>query len=119
MLGRIMADIVRKSGNWSVGPRDCALENRMVLPLAPSTRLTAMRKSRTSGPLTRSDEVREQFYVDSVSTEDDRLDVPVEYRCWTERRFVQEIAELKAEISRLRGAWRSAQPGYHRLPKPW
>ena len=44
-------------------------------------------------------------YVDSVSTEDDRLDVPVEYRCWTERRFVQEIADLRAEIDRLRERW--------------
>jgi hypothetical protein len=43
-------------------------------------------------------------YVDSVSTEDDRLDVPVEYRCWTERKLLQEIAELKAEINRLRGS---------------
>jgi hypothetical protein len=41
-------------------------------------------------------------YVDSVSTEDDRLDVPVEYRYWTERRLVQEIADLRAEIDRLR-----------------
>jgi hypothetical protein len=41
-------------------------------------------------------------YVDSVSTEDDRLDVPVEYRHWTERRLVQEIADLRAEIDRLR-----------------
>jgi hypothetical protein len=47
-------------------------------------------------------------YVDSVSTEDDRLDVPVEYRCWTERKLLQEIAELKAEINRLRGARRWA-----------
>jgi hypothetical protein len=47
-------------------------------------------------------------YVDSVSTEDDRLEVPVEYRCWTERKLLQEIAELKAEISRLRGSSRSA-----------
>jgi hypothetical protein len=58
-------------------------------------------------------------YVDSVSIGDNRLDVPVEYRCWTERKLLQEIAKLKAEISRLRGAWRSAQPGYHRLPRPW
>ena len=58
-------------------------------------------------------------YVDSVSIGDSRLDVPFEYRCWTERKLLQEIAELKAEISRLRGAWRSAQPGYHRLPEPW
>ena len=33
---------------------------------------------------------------------DNRLDVPVEYRCWTERKLLQEIAELKAEIDRLR-----------------
>jgi hypothetical protein len=43
-------------------------------------------------------------YVDSVSTENNRLDVPVEYRCWTERNLLHEIAELKAEIDRLRGA---------------
>src|SRR3982074_3357360 len=48
-------------------------------------------------------------YVDSVSIADDRLDVPVEHRCWTERKLLQEIAELKAEINRLRGSWRSAQ----------
>jgi hypothetical protein len=47
-------------------------------------------------------------YVDSVSIADDRLDVPVEYRCRTERSLLQEIAELKAEISRLWGAWRNA-----------
>jgi hypothetical protein len=41
-------------------------------------------------------------YVDSLSTEDNRLDVPVEYRYWTERRLVQEIADLRAEIDRLR-----------------
>ena len=41
-------------------------------------------------------------YVDSVSTEDSQLDVPFEYRCWTERKLLQEIAELKAEIDRLR-----------------
>jgi hypothetical protein len=58
-------------------------------------------------------------YVDSVSIGDNRLDVPVEYRCRTERALPQEIAELKAEISRLRGSWRSAQRGYHRLPEPW
>jgi hypothetical protein len=40
-------------------------------------------------------------YVDSVSSEDSLLDVPVEYRCWTERDLLQEIAELKAEIKRL------------------
>jgi hypothetical protein len=56
-------------------------------------------------------------YVDSVSIGDNRLDVPVEYRCWTERALLQEIAELKAEISRLRGARQSAQTGYHRLPR--
>jgi hypothetical protein len=50
-------------------------------------------------------------YVDSVSTEDSQLDVPVKYCCRTERSLLQEIADLKAEISRLRGAWRSAQPG--------
>ena len=43
-------------------------------------------------------------YVDSVSIADDRLDVPVEYRCRTERSLLQEIAELKAEISRLGGS---------------
>ena len=43
-------------------------------------------------------------YVDSVSNEDNRLDVPVEYRCWTERNLLREIAELRAEIDRLRGA---------------
>jgi hypothetical protein len=58
-------------------------------------------------------------HVDSVSIGDNRLDVPFEYRCWTERKLLQEIAELKAEISRLRGSWRSAQRGYHRLPEPW
>jgi hypothetical protein len=58
-------------------------------------------------------------YVDGLSTEDNWLEVPVEFRCWTERKLLQEIAELKAEISRLRGAWRSAQPGYHRLPEAW
>src|ERR1700737_2762192 len=42
-------------------------------------------------------------YVDSVSTEDDRLDVPVEYRCWTERKLLQKIAELNVQINRLRG----------------
>jgi uncharacterized protein YciU (UPF0263 family) len=42
-------------------------------------------------------------YVDSVSIADDRLDVPVEYRFWTERKLLQEIAELNAEINRLRG----------------
>jgi hypothetical protein len=47
-------------------------------------------------------------YVDSVSTEDSQLDVPVEYRCRTERSLLQEIAELKAEINRLRGARRTA-----------
>jgi hypothetical protein len=41
-------------------------------------------------------------YVDSVSTEDSQLDVPVEYRCRTERSLLQEIAELKAEIDRFR-----------------
>jgi hypothetical protein len=41
-------------------------------------------------------------YVDSVSIGDNRLDVPVEHRCWTERKLLQEIAELKAEINRLR-----------------
>jgi hypothetical protein len=40
-------------------------------------------------------------YVDSVSTEDHQLDVPIEYRCPTERDLLQEIAELKAEIKRL------------------
>jgi hypothetical protein len=40
-------------------------------------------------------------YVDSVSIGDNRLDVPVEHRCWTERKLLQEIAELKAEINRL------------------
>ena len=40
-------------------------------------------------------------YVDSVSSEDSLLDVPVEYRCWTERDLLEEIAELKAEIMRL------------------
>jgi hypothetical protein len=53
-------------------------------------------------------------YVDSVSTEDDRLDVPVEYRCWTERSLLQEIAELKAEISRLRGP----RPSAHTTVRP-
>jgi hypothetical protein len=43
-------------------------------------------------------------YVDSLSTEDSQLDVPVEYRCRTERGFLQEIAELKAEISGLGGS---------------
>jgi len=47
-------------------------------------------------------------YVDSVSTEDSQLDVPVEYRCRTERSLLQEIAELKAEINRLREARRTA-----------
>jgi hypothetical protein len=42
-------------------------------------------------------------YVDSISNEDSRLDVPVEYRCWTERNLLQQITELKAEIDRLRG----------------
>jgi hypothetical protein len=41
-------------------------------------------------------------YVDSVSIEDNWLDVPVEYRCCTERKLLQEIAELNAEIDRLR-----------------
>jgi hypothetical protein len=41
-------------------------------------------------------------YVDSVSTEDDPLDVPIEYRCCTERNLLQQIADLKAEIDRLR-----------------
>ena len=40
-------------------------------------------------------------YVDSVSSEDSLLDVPAEYRCWTERDLLEEIAELKAEIMRL------------------
>ena len=40
-------------------------------------------------------------YVDSVSTEDTPIDVPVGYRCRTERDLLQEIAELKAEINRL------------------
>jgi hypothetical protein len=40
-------------------------------------------------------------YVDSVSIGDNRLDVPFEYRCWTERKLLQEIAELKAKINRL------------------
>src|SRR6516164_7660027 len=48
-------------------------------------------------------------YVDSVSSEDSLLDVPVEYRCWTERDLLQEIAELKAEINRLRGGHRATQ----------
>jgi hypothetical protein len=43
----------------------------------------------------------EAEYVDSLSTEDNPLDVPVEYRCCTERHLLQEIAELKAEINRL------------------
>jgi hypothetical protein len=43
-------------------------------------------------------------YVDSVSTEDSQLDVPVEYRCLTERSLLQVIAELKAEINRLTGS---------------
>ena len=42
-------------------------------------------------------------YVDSVSTEDTPLEVPVEYRRGTEHSLLQEIAELKAEIDRLRG----------------
>jgi hypothetical protein len=45
----------------------------------------------------------EAEYVDSVSTEENRLDVPLEYRCWTERSLLEEIAKLKAEIDRLRG----------------
>jgi hypothetical protein len=44
-------------------------------------------------------------YLDSLSTEDNRLDVPLEYRCRTERDLLQEVAELKAEIRRLWGAW--------------
>jgi len=40
-------------------------------------------------------------YVDSVSSEDSLLDVPAEYRCWTECDLLEEIAELKAEIMRL------------------
>ena len=43
-------------------------------------------------------------HVDSVSIGDNRFDVPFEYRCWTERKLLQEIAELKAEINRLRGS---------------
>jgi hypothetical protein len=50
-------------------------------------------------------------YVDSVSTEDSQLDVPVEYRCWTDRKLLQEIAELKAEINRLRGHGTGPTPG--------
>lgn len=42
-------------------------------------------------------------YVDSISAKDNRLDVPVEYRCWTERNLLHENAELRAEINRLRG----------------
>jgi hypothetical protein len=53
-------------------------------------------------------------YVDSVSIGDDRLDVPVEYRCRTERSLLQEIAELKAEISRLRGP----RPSAHTTVRP-
>jgi hypothetical protein len=41
-------------------------------------------------------------YVDSVLTENHQLDVPIEYRCPTEGDLLQEIAELKAEIKRLR-----------------
>jgi hypothetical protein len=33
------------------------------------------------------------------------FDVPLEYRCRTERDLLQEVAELKAEIRRLWGAW--------------
>jgi hypothetical protein len=43
-------------------------------------------------------------YVDSVSTGDFQLDVPIEYRCCSERSLLHEISELKVEINRLRGS---------------
>jgi hypothetical protein len=43
-------------------------------------------------------------YVDCVSVEDILLDVPIEYRPQAERDLLQEIAELKAEINRLKYA---------------
>src|SRR3979490_1135816 len=41
------------------------------------------------------------YYVDSLSTEDNWLDVPFESRCCTERNLLKEIVELRAEIDRL------------------
>jgi hypothetical protein len=43
-------------------------------------------------------------YVDCISADDNLLDVPIVYRSHTERDLLQEIAELRAEINRLRGA---------------
>jgi hypothetical protein len=43
-------------------------------------------------------------HVDCISTDDNLLDVPIVYRSHTERDLLQEIAELRAESNRLRGA---------------
>jgi hypothetical protein len=56
-------------------------------------------------------------YVDSVSTGDTALDVPIEYRCGTERSLLQEFAELKAELKRLRDGAGGERAGARAEPR--